>query len=589
MADGTKYGNAVDFDVDLHSIYAAYIFGESLAKDPATTLPLEPVPTRTLSLRRIITLTDLSSYRKLSSTLSSAELSYLRSRVRAGEVGVVEQLFYAGSNGERDTGGVGMRDNGVGYSFASVKSTWWEKAGPPQGFVPGSGRIQGPKGQGQGGKALVLEVGTAVLRCQNLRAVDVWPPVPIENYRKSHLITEEWVDKRANSAVPNFPRAYAFGSSQFVAEQSVEKILDANLGALASHENDTLANTLILLTLGEPAPLPLPASSTLPSNILHLDVLALEHNMLRRAQEQGIPGTPDRRQPLTSLRSLLQTLQIPVPPFAPLGNAGNEAFYTVLAFQKLMMAETRMPELLFQMDYPSYPTYLPSMGSMNFQQQYPVPRDDSRRASVSSQNNYFHPPPPLRVSSTASSPTRGRERGSDEKPRPASMGDTFPRSASVSNNLSHSPRAMTPESHVLLQPGSAPATIRQPSQPKVGRAHTTMEVERERRVSNGASALRPSSTFVSGGERSKSVGNLPPSSLRNQRERDQRDKRSISWKEEKADTASGRRSNSTVPSTESKHSAGEKENQKEKEKQKKLPREKSVKDLAGALARFWTG
>lgn len=24
---------------------------------------------------------------------------------------------------------------------------------------------------------------------------DVWPPTPSENYRKSHFIAEEWVDK----------------------------------------------------------------------------------------------------------------------------------------------------------------------------------------------------------------------------------------------------------------------------------------------------------------------------------------------------------------------------------------------------------
>ena len=121
----------------------------------------------------------------------------------------------------------------------------------------------------------------------------------------------------------------------------------ATIGALASQENDSLPNTLILLTVGEPAPLPVPASSTIPSNILHLDVLALEYRLLQRAQEQGVPGAPERRQPLTSLAALLQLLQIPVPPFAPLGNAGNEAFYTVLAFQKLMMAETHVPDVLF--------------------------------------------------------------------------------------------------------------------------------------------------------------------------------------------------------------------------------------------------
>ena len=122
----------------------------------------------------------------------------------------------------------------------------------------------------------------------------------------------------------------------------------ANLAALSSQENDATPNTLILLTVGEPSPIPLPTWSTLPTNIIHLDVLALEHKLLRRAQEAEIPGTPDRQTPLPSLAALLQTLQIPVPPFVPLGNAGNEAYYTLLAFQKLMMAETRLPDLLFQ-------------------------------------------------------------------------------------------------------------------------------------------------------------------------------------------------------------------------------------------------
>jgi hypothetical protein len=137
-------------------------------KDPPTTLPLSPNPTRTLSLRRLITLTDLPSYRKLALTLPAAELSYLRSRVRSGEVGVAEQLFYAGgSSGERERGGVGVRDNGVGYTWACVKTTWWEKGGAPSGLVPGVGRSQASKA----GKGLVLEVGIAVVRCAHLRAV----------------------------------------------------------------------------------------------------------------------------------------------------------------------------------------------------------------------------------------------------------------------------------------------------------------------------------------------------------------------------------------------------------------------------------
>ncbi|TYJ58686.1 hypothetical protein B9479_000522 [Cryptococcus floricola] len=381
MADATKYGNAADFDVELHSIYAAYIglfessnvdwwdkswggyfvsfndflgfgwevmvivdgvtgkphiavrreqialFGENLPKDPPTTLPLTPVPTRNLALRRLVNIRDLSAYRKLAATLPAAELSYLRSRVRSGEPAVIEQLFYAGgSSGERDTGGVGVRDNGVGYTFACVKTNWWEKGGAPYGVVPGQGKTQ--PGKGPQGKGLVLEVGMAVLRCANLRAV------------------------RTNHSPPTFPRAYAFGRSEYVAEKKIETILDATLNALASQETDGHANTLVLVTIGDGTPLALPNSSTLPANILVFDLLALEFNLLRRAQAQGIPGAPDRQQPLSSLVSLLQTLQIPVTPYAPLGNAGNDAYYTLLAFQKLVMGETRLPDMLFKQPDP---------------------------------------------------------------------------------------------------------------------------------------------------------------------------------------------------------------------------------------------
>lgn len=174
-------------------------FGESLSKLPPTTLPLSPVPTRTLSLRRLLILSDLPAFRKLALSLPSAELSNLRSRARSGDVGLAEQLFYAGGPaGEREKGNVGVRDNGMGYTWACVKTTWWEKGGSAGGIIPGQGRVQGGReggqvvgsdkvgnvnagGQGQGpgqgavqkGKTggLVLEVGMAVMRCAHLRAV----------------------------------------------------------------------------------------------------------------------------------------------------------------------------------------------------------------------------------------------------------------------------------------------------------------------------------------------------------------------------------------------------------------------------------
>ena len=82
---------------------------------------------------------------------------------------VLEQLFYAGGPAaEWDAVQAGVRDNGVGYTWACVTTTWWEKGGPPYGVVPGLGRTQS---KGPAGKGLPLEVGVAVVRCANLRAV----------------------------------------------------------------------------------------------------------------------------------------------------------------------------------------------------------------------------------------------------------------------------------------------------------------------------------------------------------------------------------------------------------------------------------
>ncbi|ORY32855.1 hypothetical protein BCR39DRAFT_557413 [Naematelia encephala] len=486
--DSTRYGNATHFDVDLHSIYAAYLglfegegtdwwdkswggyfatfndflgfgwevmvvvdsstgrphiavsrdqiasfakmirtrFGESLPKDPPTTLPLDPVSTRNLSLRRLITLNDLASFRKLAQTLPAAELNYLRSRVRSGQVGVAEQLFYAGGvAGERDTGGVGVRDNGVGYSWACVKTTWWEKGGAPQGLVPGQGRSHA---KGPGG---------SMASC------------PQENYRKSHFIIEEWVDKRTNTNPANYPRNYGFGKSRYVAEKDIERIVDATVGALASQENDSNPNTLILLSIGEPAVLPVPASSTLPHNILHLDVLALEFQLLRRAQQQGHPGAPDRQQPLTSLAALLQTLQIPVPPFTPLGNAGNDAFYTVLAFQKLLMAETRLPDILFSQPE----TFMSGYGYGVPFPQYPMlppaaPYAGLNRSSSSQPTLY-----PTGTFPSMSSLQVSRRVSDQPRPRPASFGDSFAQEL---------PRRETPE--LTQANGSVASTVKRQRQ-----------------------------------------------------------------------------------------------------------------------------
>lgn len=280
----------------------------------------------------------------------------------------------------------------------------------------------------------------------------------------------------------------------------------ANLCALASYENDATPNTLILVTVGELEPLPVPIASTLPPNVLYLDILGLEYSLLRRAQEEGIPGTPDRHQPLTSLAALLQTLQIPVPHFAPLGNAGNEAYYTLLAFQKLVMAETRLPDLLFRQadPYGFLPPQLP------FASQYhssggpvrPSSLTGSRPGSYSS-NEAFGSSRPGSYHSLAHAafpvqrsekPASARRASDYDRHRPTSVSD---------------PRLMGPNDHA--ENGTARPRVRQ----QVSRSQTVFwddaefadEAQQQRGCRARDSILKPQNT---GQSRSSESRSRPP-------------------------------------------------------------------------------
>lgn len=233
-------------------------------------------------------------------------------------------------------------------------------------------------------------------------------------------------------------------------------------------------------------------------------MLALEYNLLRRAQEQGVPGTPDRHGPLTSLSALLQTLQIPSPPFAPVGNAGNEAYYILLAFQKLMMAQTRLPDVLFKAPesfmsptmspYTGAPAGMynsfPSSGSMQFptypsmmpppQAPFARPPHTRRESSSSSrrQSELFQPPVRTKSPASMNSPSRHQKSlhnpNDDARPRPASFGDMGP-SGQFRNggHANGSGDRSSPASQVdLPASGSAPNSVRVPGRGPMPRSST---------------------------------------------------------------------------------------------------------------------
>ena len=348
--------------------------------------------------------------------------------------------------------------------------------------------------------------------------------------------------------------------------------------------------------------------------------MSLEYHLLRRAQEQGIPGTPDRRQPLNSLAALLQTLQIPVPPFAPLGNAGNEAFYTLLAFQKLMMAETRQPNMLFSQYHQPY-AGLPGHASMRFAEPPwaqiipPFARPEHLRESSASshrRSDYFLPV------DTANSPNQLRRASAHSRPRPSSMGETSPKDGLI-------PRSVTPEA--MRQPDSAPPTVRGERRP-MSRSQTVYlnESDNGDRRSHDAgdflkrsereSFFRPSLTIERDAQRSQ----MPPSAMRSG---SGGSSRSISWEAATSRDpvrttnsassplrggrpmaqvrgTSGPSLNKEAAGSSNRLSSGSERRSsdegrrsspaaEEKERKGKMKSDRSVKDLAGAITRFWLG
>ena len=385
---------------------------------------------------------------------------------------------------------------------------------------------------------------------------------------------------------------------------------------MASQVDDSNPNTLILLGVGDPPVLPVSTSTNLPANILYLDVLALEYQLLRRAQERGSLGAPDRHASLTSLASLLQTLQIPVPPFATLGNAGNEAFYTVLAFQKLMMNETHLPDILFsqpQTMFTHYSGHFPSFHVSGEGPRYAIPviphfapHEHTRTASGSSshrQSDYILP-----TESSVSSPQRIRRSSENPRLRPLPI-DTI---------------STTSRQDMMKQPGSAPATIPGERGP-LPRSQTVYWDDSEYADAghghqsgprNRESTLRPSLT---GGDPPR--GRMPPSALR--ASSGPPSSRSISWEAEKIRTSTRTSSAASSPlrgsrpptrmmgtsssslnqevfGSSSKLSSGSERRSsvdvgkgkspgEGKEGKGKLRSEMSVRDVAGAIAKFWVG
>lgn len=402
----------------------------------------------------------------------------------------------------------------------------------------------------------------------------------------------------------------------------------ASLGGLASHDVDGGPNTLVLLSIGEPQPIPLPSNTGLPINVLQLDVLQLEFALLTQAQRQNVPGVGDRRQPFVNLRQLLHHLQIPVAPHAPLGNAGNEAFYTVLAFQKLLMRDTRLPDQLFvqpQFVQPEYYVPPPAFPAApysvygNLPMPPPIRPDGQRKPSSPQLNNRMSmmslPQPEYETPSFPAPLSREATGESASGRRPATIAlnqDDF-----GPNGGSRQPGRPTtlPRSQSVYWDDSEYSTGRNRSQAGQNGANQPASPDIRAHRSSGAppsSSLRHSqilngsSGAVSGLANSRSVSfydDRRPPTVRSQGSSSGQSKESASIIGSRTNSgtalgpshlshvATGSGSGGTSGSGSGSASSGlvsEASSAKvEENKVKKKKSDKSVKHLTGALAKFW--
>jgi len=298
--------------------------------------------------------------------------------------------------------------------------------------------------------------------------------------------------------------------------------------------------------------------------------------MYRRNQTRTGSGS-ERHGPLPSLYALLQVLQIPISPYAPLGNAGNEAFYTLMAFQTMMMGNIRFPGVLVRqapaLQHGSYsgqqgpPQHSYSMPPMMPYGSYmpPPALSDSRRQSSSS---FLRPeaPPSMRRSSD------------NPRPRPSSLANSHARQTTTGvPTMSRSQTVFWDDSEFAAenapQAGTSDDPVRgrlpPPAFKGIPSSRSISWDDSSNEMSGPPPPVRQDSSNASSPARLPQRNSASASSLRLGEPRSQ---------EQSSDDV--RAAKDVKPGKDKKNG---------KENKPKLKSEKSVKDIAGALARFWVG
>ncbi|CAE6454899.1 unnamed protein product [Rhizoctonia solani] len=246
-------------------------FGETLPKI-SNVMQIIPYEHTQRHLRQIA---DMATYKKVHATLPAAEFSAFKSRVKHGDLHLIDKLWHSREK-----------------NWLSIRFVWSEKS------------------------LLPLEWGYAAVRCAHINAVGSWPPKE-ENFRKGHFVVSEYADKVRNKLRPTHPWEYAFGDTHVVGKSKLPDVINSVISSLATPDSESVANSLVLVghnisgdleRLGE-------LKIKLPHNMLIVDtaVASLRHAVLG---PQLPPAAPLARLLAAQARA----------PRCTLGNAGNDAW-----------------------------------------------------------------------------------------------------------------------------------------------------------------------------------------------------------------------------------------------------------------------
>ncbi|CAE6486720.1 unnamed protein product [Rhizoctonia solani] len=246
-------------------------FGETLPKI-SNVMQIIPYEHTQRHLRQIA---DMATYKKVHATLPAAEFSAFKSRVKHGDLHLIDKLWHSREK-----------------NWLSIRFVWSEKS------------------------LLPLEWGYAAVRCAHINAVGSWPPKE-ENFRKGHFVVAEYADKVRNKLRPTHPWEYAFGDTHVVGKSKLPDVINSVISSLATPDSESVANSLVLVGHNISGDLERLAELKikLPHNMLIVDtaVASLRHGIFG---PQLPPAAPLARLLAAQSRA----------PRCTLGNAGNDAW-----------------------------------------------------------------------------------------------------------------------------------------------------------------------------------------------------------------------------------------------------------------------